>query len=149
MATGDMGSLDPDGYLTITGRKKDIIITSGGKSVAPLVLEERLRAHPLVSQCIVVGDNRPFVAALITLDRETVQLRIAMAEPDVHAQVQRAVSMANAAVSRAESIRAFRILPHEFSVENGMLTPSLKLRRNSIVSEYAAQIESIYASPAS
>ncbi|MDX2850429.1 AMP-dependent synthetase/ligase [Streptomyces sp. PA03-3a] len=149
MATGDMGSLDPDGYLTITGRKKDIIITSGGKSVAPLVLEERLRAHPLVSQCIVVGDNRPFVAALITLDREAVLLRTAMAEPDVHAEVQRAVSMANAAVSRAESIRAFRILPHEFSVENGMLTPSLKLRRNSIVSEYAAQIESIYASPAS
>ncbi|MFI2301727.1 AMP-dependent synthetase/ligase [Actinacidiphila glaucinigra] len=149
MATGDMGSLDPDGYLTITGRKKDIIITSGGKSVAPLVLEERLRAHPLVSQCVVVGDNRPFVAALITLDREAVLLRTAMAEPDVHAEVQRAVSMANAAVSRAESIRAFRILPHEFSVENGMLTPSLKLRRNSIVSEYAAQIESIYASPAS
>ncbi|MEU4092134.1 AMP-dependent synthetase/ligase [Streptomyces sp. NPDC026673] len=148
MATGDMGSLDPDGYLTITGRKKDIIITSGGKSVAPLVLEERLRAHPLVSQCIVIGDNRPFVAALITLDREAVQLRTAMTERDVRAEIQRAVSMANSAVSRAESIRAFRVLPREFSVENGMLTPSLKLRRSAIVSEYAAQIESIYASSA-
>ncbi|MEU1620145.1 AMP-dependent synthetase/ligase [Streptomyces sp. NPDC005722] len=149
MATGDTGSLDPDGYLTITGRKKDIIITSGGKSVAPLVLEERLRWHPLVSQCIVIGDNRPFVAALITLDREAVQLRTAMTGRDVDAEVRRAVSMANSAVSRAESIRAFRILPHEFSVENGMLTPSLKLRRNAIVSAYAEQIESIYASPAS
>jgi long-chain acyl-CoA synthetase len=146
MATGDMGSLDPDGYLTITGRKKDIIITSGGKSVAPLVLEERLRAHPLVSQCIVIGDNRPFVAALVTLDREAVQLQTTLTEREVLGEIQRAVSMANAAVSRAESIRAFRILPMEFSVENGMLTPSLKLRRSTIVSECAAQIESIYAS---
>ncbi|MDX3071392.1 AMP-dependent synthetase/ligase [Streptomyces sp. MI02-7b] len=146
MATGDVGRLDPDGYLTITGRKKDIIITSSGKSVAPLVLEERLRAHPFVSQCVVIGDNRPFIAALITLDPEAVQMGAGMAERDLRAELQRAVSVANAAVSRAESIRAFRVLPHEFSVANGLLTPSLKLRRDAILREYAAQIESIYSS---
>ncbi|MBZ4017203.1 AMP-dependent synthetase/ligase [Streptomyces purpurogeneiscleroticus] len=156
-ATGDLGHLDEDGYLVITGRKKDIIITSGGKSVAPLGLEERVRAHPLVSQCLVVGDNRPYVAALITLDPEALAhwrryrggLEDARPgdppEEGVRAAVQRAVAVANASVSRAESIRAFRILPGEFSVADGLLTPSLKLRRAAIERAYAAEIDALYA----
>lgn len=155
--TGDVGSLDDDGYLTITGRKKDVIITSGGKSVCPLVLEERLRAHPLICQCVVVGDNRPYIAALITLDPEALErwqrvmggrtpgARPAVTDPELLAEVQRAVSTANTAVSRAESIRAFRILPSQFTVAEGMLTPSLKLRRGAIVKAYAAAIEELYA----
>lgn len=156
LATGDLGRLDEAGYLVITGRKKDIIITSGGKSVAPQGLEERVRAHPLVSQCLVVGDNRPYVAALITLDPDALEhwrryrggMRHARPgeppEEGVRAAVQRAVAVANASVSRPESIRAFRILPHEFSVADGMLTPSLKLRRGAIVQAYAAEIDALY-----
>ncbi|WP_344321604.1 AMP-dependent synthetase/ligase [Streptomyces macrosporus] len=157
-ATGDVGCLDDEGYLVITGRKKDIIITSGGKSVAPQVLEERVRAHPLVSQCLVVGDNRPYVAALITLDPEALEHwsrlndenpsdpRGALRNEELCAEIQRAVSMANNAVSRAESIRAFRILPAEFSMEQGLVTPSLKMRRAAIVKMYAAEIEELYTS---
>ncbi|MGX4687680.1 AMP-dependent synthetase/ligase [Streptomyces sp. JNUCC 63] len=157
-ATGDVGHLDDDGFLVITGRKKDIIVTSGGKSVSPQVLEERLRRHPLISQCLVVGDNRPFIAALITLDLEASehwhQVRgrplsrsggMTVAK-EVHAEIQRAVSMANSAVSRAESIRRFRVLPTEFSMADGLMTPSLKLRRGAIVKAYAAKIEELYAS---
>ncbi|MEV6652050.1 AMP-dependent synthetase/ligase [Streptomyces sp. NPDC051219] len=156
-ATGDVGHLDGDGYLVITGRKKEIIITSGGKSVAPLVLEEQLRHHPLISQCLVVGDNRPFIAALITLDPEALTHwqrlkgkesadQAAMTEDEqLRAQIQRAVSRANTLVSRAESIRAFRILPNEFSMEEGLMTPSLKLRRGAITRAYAADIEALYA----
>ncbi|MEU1947156.1 AMP-binding protein, partial [Streptomyces sp. NPDC020125] len=157
--TGDVGFLDGEGYLTITGRKKDIIITSGGKSVSPLPLEERLRAHPLISQCVLVGDNRPFVGALITLDaemlarwRQAVGARLpvgrehASANKALHAEIQQAVSTANLSVSRAESIRAFRILPKEFTVEDGLLTPSLKLRRDAVYKMCAAQIEQLYAS---
>ncbi|MBP2067364.1 AMP-dependent synthetase/ligase [Streptomyces iranensis] len=158
LRTGDIGVLDDEGYLTITGRKKDIIITSGGKSVSPLLMEERLRAHPLISQCVLVGDNRPFVGALITLDAEmlrrwhqVVGARLpvgrehASANKALHAEIQQAVSTANLSVSRAESIRAFRILPKEFTVEEGLLTPSLKLRRDAVYKLCAAQIEQLYA----
>ncbi|MER6616156.1 AMP-dependent synthetase/ligase [Streptomyces xantholiticus] len=157
LATGDVGRLD-EGYLVITGRKKDIIITSGGKSVSPQILEGRLRRHPLISQCLVVGDDRPFIAALITLDLEAskhwYQLRgkqlaypqQATIDKEIHAEIQRAVTIANSAVSRAESIRAFRILPNEFSMDDGLMTPSLKLRRGAIVKAYAADIEELYSS---
>ncbi|MFJ5209238.1 AMP-dependent synthetase/ligase [Streptomyces nigra] len=157
-ATGDVGRLDDDGFLVITGRKKDILITSGGKSVNPRVLEERLLRHPLISQCLVVGDNRPFIAALITLDPEASQHwcrlraqqharpREATINEQLRGEIRRAVTMANAAVSQAEAIRAFRIIPHEFSTANGLMTPSLKLRRAAIVQAYAADIEALYGS---
>ncbi|MGW1790984.1 AMP-dependent synthetase/ligase [Streptomyces tubercidicus] len=157
LATGDLGHLDEDGYLVITGRKKDIIITSNGKSVAPQGLEQRLCAHPLISQCVVVGDNRPYVTALITLDPEALahwhKLReepgpdsgAPTPEEQLQAEVRRAVARANASVSRAESIRAFRVLPGEFSQESGLVTPSLKLRRAAIVRRHAAEIDALYA----
>ncbi|MFJ9471881.1 AMP-dependent synthetase/ligase [Streptomyces caniferus] len=157
LPTGDLGHLDEDGYLVITGRKKDIIITSNGKSVAPQGLEQRLCAHPLISQCVVVGDNRPYVTALITLDPEALahwrKLRdepgpdstAPSPEEQLQAEVRRAVARANSSVSRAESIRAFRVLPGEFSQESGLMTPSLKLRRAAIVRTYAADIDALYA----
>ncbi|MFG2573747.1 AMP-dependent synthetase/ligase [Streptomyces sp. NPDC048481] len=157
LATGDLGYLDSDGYLTITGRKKDVIITSGGKSVAPTALEQRLRMHPLVHQAVVVGDNRPCVGALITLDPDFLahwrgsltlhgdkQSREAREENALREEIGRAVAAANSAVSRSESIRAFRILPQPFDQANGLLTPSMKLRRDSIVTHYAAEIEAMY-----
>ncbi|WP_035841136.1 AMP-dependent synthetase/ligase [Kitasatospora azatica] len=156
LATGDLGSLDEDGYLTITGRKKELIVTSSGKNLAPAALEERVRAHPLVAQCLVVGDNRPYIAALITLDpqalehwqqshqRAPVDEWTALADEDLHAEIQRAVAAANTAVSRAESIRAFRLLPGGFTVAQGLMTPSLKLRRQAIAEWYAADIEALY-----
>ncbi|AOR34209.1 long-chain fatty acid--CoA ligase [Streptomyces fodineus] len=156
-ATGDLGSLDADGYLTITGRKKDILVTSGGKNVSPAVLEDRLRSRPPVGQCLVVGDRRPFVAALVTLDPEAVAhwlsvRRLApdtpmsevVRDPRMRADVQRAVDYANEAVSRAESIRAFALVEGEFSEENGLLTPSLKVRRQAVASAYAEQIAALY-----
>src|SRR5581483_8836560 len=136
LSTGDLGALDEHGYLVITGRKKEIIVTSSGKTVSPTVLEERVRAHPLVSHCLVVGDDRPFVGALVTLDQESLahwqrtrgkpQLAPMEArhDPDLQAEIQRVIVTANTAVSRAESIRAFRILPTEFTEEQGLLTPS-------------------------
>ncbi len=157
-ATGDLGELDEDGYLTITGRKKELIVTSSGKNVAPAALEDRVRSHPLVAQCLVVGDNRPYVAALITLDtqalahwlkahgREQLDPWGVLADPELHAEIQRAVAAANTTVSRAESIRAFRMLPREFSLEQGLLTPSLKLRRAAIAELYADDIEELYNS---
>ncbi|WP_037676775.1 long-chain fatty acid--CoA ligase [Streptomyces griseus] len=157
LATGDLGHLDSDGYLTITGRKKDVIITSGGTSLAPAVLEQRLRMHPLVHQAVVVGDNRPCVGALITLDpdflthwrgRLAIQgdtpSREAREENALRDEIGRAVAAANSAVSRAESIRVFRVLPEPFALSNGLLTPSMKLRRDSIVAHYAAEIEAMY-----
>ncbi|OIJ62515.1 AMP-dependent synthetase/ligase [Streptomyces mangrovisoli] len=156
-ATGDLGALDEDGYLTITGRKKDILVTSGGKNVSPAVLEDRLRSRPPVGQCIVVGDNRPFVAALITLDPEAVAhwlsvrglpagtpLAEVARDPRMRAAVQRAVDHANAAVSRAESIRAFALVEGEFTEENGLLTPSMKVKRHAVTAAYARQIEELY-----
>ncbi|HEX6197695.1 MAG TPA: AMP-dependent synthetase/ligase [Jiangellaceae bacterium] len=149
-STGDLGELDDDGYLTITGRAKEIIVTSGGKNVSPVILEDRLRSHPLVSQCVVVGDGRPFVAALVTIDPEAYERWRTHADDTsdtaLHGAIQEAVDDANAAVSRAESIRAFTIVPEEFTEENGLLTPSLKLRRGRIHERYAAEIAALYAS---
>ncbi|MFF8978716.1 AMP-dependent synthetase/ligase [Streptomyces cellulosae] len=157
-ATGDLGALDEDGYLTITGRKKDIIVTSGGKNVSPAVLEDRLRSRPPVGQCLVVGDNRPYVAALITLDPETVAhwlsvrkmpagtpMSEVIADPRMQADVQKAVDYANQAVSRAESIREFVVVAGEFSEENGLLTPSLKVKRKAAQEAYAEEIAALYA----
>nr|WSX76025.1 long-chain fatty acid--CoA ligase [Streptomyces sp. NBC_00899] len=156
LATGDIGSLDEDGYLTITGRKKEILVTSGGKSVSPIALEDRVRAHPLVAQCVVVGNDRPFVAALVTLDPEAVTHWLAMRgkprllpaellhDPDLETEIRRAVVAANTLVSQAESIRTFRILGSQFSEERGTLTPSLKLKRRAIESAYAEEIEALY-----
>ncbi|MEV6331879.1 AMP-binding protein [Streptomyces sp. NPDC051909] len=156
LATGDLGMLDEDGYLTITGRKKEILVTSGGKSVSPAGLEERVRAHPLVSQCIVVGNDRPYVAALVTLDQEAVEHWLAMQnrpplppaelvhDAALETEIRRAVVAANTKVSQAESIRTFRILAHPFSEEHGLLTPSLKLKRKAIEQAYAAEVEALY-----
>ncbi|MFD8588010.1 AMP-dependent synthetase/ligase [Streptomyces sp. NPDC059637] len=157
LATGDLGTLDRHGYLAITGRKKEVIVTSGGKSVSPMPLEDRVRAHPLVAQCVVVGENRPYIGALITLDPEALghwqrmrgqratPLRDAARDPAVRAEVQRAVSAANALVSKAESIREFRIVGPPFAEEAGLLTPSLKLRRHAVLRACADEIESIYS----
>ncbi|WP_155059906.1 AMP-dependent synthetase/ligase [Streptomyces blattellae] len=157
LATGDIGRLDPEGYLTITGRKKDIIITSGGKSVAPAPLEQRLRMHCLIHQAVVVGDNRPCVGALITLDPEFLaHWRGALALPSdtpsrdareenaLREEIARAVAAANSAVSRSESIRVFRVLSEPFDLSNGLLTPSMKLRRDAIVERYAFEIDAMY-----
>ena len=155
--TGDLGSLDARGNLSITGRKKEIIVTAAGKNVAPAVLEDQLRAHPLVSQTIVVGDQRPFVGALLTLDADMLPtwlanngrpaLTVAQAaeDPQVLAELQRAVDAANAAVSRAESIRRFVVLDTDFTEEGGQMTPSLKLKRAVVLKEFDAQVERLYA----
>ncbi|MES9509075.1 AMP-dependent synthetase/ligase [Streptomyces sp. NPDC000609] len=155
-ATGDLGALDEDGYLTITGRKKDIIITSGGKNVTPAPLEDWLRAHPLVGQCMVVGDNRPFVTALITLEpdglahwrqmkkKQHVPIRELVDDDELRTVLRRAVDEANRLVSRAESIREFAVLPVDFTEESGRLTPSLKLKRDVIARDFAEEIEALY-----
>ncbi|MDR1392505.1 MAG: AMP-dependent synthetase/ligase [Bifidobacteriaceae bacterium] len=154
--TGDIGQLDQDGCLAITGRRKELIVTASGKNVAPAVLEDRLRGHPLVSQVVVVGEQRPFVGALVTLDEEMIpgwlanhgkgpltaeQARI---DPDIRASLTRAVARTNEAVSRAESIREFRILATDFTEENGYLTPSLKVRREQVLQDFAAEVEALY-----
>ncbi|MET8474992.1 long-chain fatty acid--CoA ligase [Streptomyces sp. NPDC006422] len=155
--TGDIGTLDEDGYLRITGRKKEIIVTAGGKNVAPAVIEDRIRAHALVAECMVVGDGRPFVGALITIDEEFLDKWAAdhdkpagstvaslQNDPDLLATVQAAVDDGNAAVSKAESVRKFRILGAQFTEDSGHLTPSLKLKRNVVAKDYADEIEAIY-----
>ncbi|TCL83948.1 MULTISPECIES: AMP-dependent synthetase/ligase [unclassified Rathayibacter] len=160
--TGDLGSLDEEGYLRVTGRKKEIIVTAGGKNVAPAALEDPIRANPLVGQVVVVGDQRPFIAALVTLDPEMLptwlanngqdaklSLDQAAVNPAVLAEVQRAVDAANARVSRAESIRKFVILPTEFTEASGHLTPKMSIKRNVILDDFAATISSVYsAAPA-
>ncbi|OON81770.1 AMP-dependent synthetase/ligase [Streptomyces tsukubensis] len=155
-ATGDLGVLDEDGYLTITGRKKEILVTSSGKSVSPGRLEERVRDHPLVAQCIVVGNDRPYISALITLDAEAIEHWLAMRgkpyakpaslvrDPDLEVEVRRAVVAANTLVSQAESIRTFRILARQFTEEQGLLTPSLKLKRRAIEEAYSAEVDALY-----
>lgn len=156
--TGDIGSIDSDGYLTITGRKKEIIVTAGGKNVSPAALEDPLRANPIVGQVVVVGDKKPFISALVTLDTEMLPtwlgnngldakmpLDTAVTHPAILAEVQRAVDTANTHVSRAESIRKFAILPVEFSEASGHLTPKLSIKRNVILEDFAPEINTIYA----
>ncbi|MEO6715201.1 MAG: long-chain fatty acid--CoA ligase [Mycobacteriales bacterium] len=155
--TGDVGELDGEGYLKITGRKKEILVTAGGKNVAPAVLEDRLRAHALVSQCIVVGDGKPFVGALVTIDPdalrawrkqhskdETTPVADLVDDADLRAEIQSAVTEANKAVSAAESIKVFRILPVDFTEEGGQMTPSLKLKRSVVMQEFAPDVRAIY-----
>jgi long-chain acyl-CoA synthetase len=155
--SGDLGALDDDGYLSITGRKKEIIVTAAGKNVAPAVLEDRLRAHPLVSQSLVVGDRKPFIAALVTIDEEAwpkwladhgkpAEASVADLREDeaLRSEIQTAVDDANQAVSKAEAIKVFRIMPHDWSEETGEITPSLKVKRNVVLREYADEIAAIY-----
>lgn len=155
-ATGDIGALDADGYLSITGRKKDILITTGGKNVAPAPLEDWLRAHPLVGQCMVVGDDRPYITALLTLEadgiahwcrmkkKEHMEPADLVEDADLLETLQRAVDEANKLVSRAESIRRFAVLPVDLTEESGHLTPSLKLKRDAIGRDFAEEIEDLY-----
>ena len=155
--TGDIGELDKDGFLRITGRKKELIVTAGGKNVAPAVLEDRLRAHPLISQCMVVGDQKPFVAALVTLDAEALpdwarahgkpadaSAADLVDDPDLRADLQAAVDEANRAVSQAESIRAFRVLAEDFTEDTGELTPTLKVKRSVVLERHRADVDAIY-----
>jgi long-chain acyl-CoA synthetase len=155
--TGDTGVLDDEGFLTITGRKKDLIITAAGKNVAPAVLEDRLRAHWLISQCLIVGDARPYVGALVAIDPETLaqwkadngkpQMAIVAElrdDPALRAEIQAAIEDANKAVSRAEAIKKFAILDEDFTEADGQLTPTLKVRRHVIMKQYAAQINALY-----
>jgi long-chain acyl-CoA synthetase len=156
--TGDIGEIDDDGFVRITGRKKELIVTAGGKNVAPAVLEDRVRAHWLISQCLVVGDQKPFIAALITIDPESLpgwlekndrpadtKLGDIVDDPDLRAEVQTAIDDANKAVSKAESIRKFVILAEDWTEAGGQLTPSLKLKRNVVHKEAADQIDAIYS----
>ncbi|QRV02667.1 long-chain fatty acid--CoA ligase [Arcanobacterium phocisimile] len=154
--TGDIGKLDDDDFLWITGRKKELIVTAGGKNVAPASLEDRLRSHPIISQVVVVGDQKPFVGALVTLDAEALPQWLinhgfppmtvaeAIKDPQVLAAIDRAVKRVNERVSRAESIRKFAVLPTDFTVENGYLTPSLKVRRNVVLEGFADKVREIY-----
>ncbi|WP_256699294.1 MULTISPECIES: AMP-dependent synthetase/ligase [Actinomyces] len=156
--TGDIGALDDDGYLRITGRKKELIVTAGGKNVAPAQLEDRLRGHPLISQVLVIGDGEPFISALITLDKDMLPQWLrnhglpamdvveASSHPQVLAALDRAVARTNRAVSRAESIRTFRVLATDFTEANGLLTPSLKVKRGPVMEAHADVIADIYGS---
>ena len=157
-ATGDLGDLDVDGFLKITGRKKEILVTSGGKNVAPSVIEDRIAAHPLVGQAFVVGDGQKYVAALITIDADyfaywkttagkadTATVSDLAEDGDLLKEIQQAVDEGNEAVSKAESVRRFRVLATEFNPENGYLTPSLKLKRAVIMKDFAAEVDSLYS----
>jgi long-chain acyl-CoA synthetase len=156
--TGDLGDIDDVGFISITGRKKEILVTAGGKNVSPAQLEDRLRGHPLIAQAMVVGDRRPYIASLITIDEDALatwktkvgkdsaltldQLRD---DPDLLAEIGAAVEDANRVVSRAESIRRFRILDRDFTEAGGQLTPTLKLKRSVVLKEFADEIEALYA----
>jgi long-chain acyl-CoA synthetase len=155
--TGDLGELDADGFLSITGRKKEIIVTAGGKNVAPAVLEDRVRAHGLVSQCMVVGDQQPFIAALVTIDPEAfdpwkeragkpagASVADLVDDPDLRAEVQGAIDEANKAVSKAEAVKKFVILPQDFTEEGGEMTPSLKVKRHVVLQQYAEDVAALY-----
>ncbi|WP_183095504.1 AMP-dependent synthetase/ligase [Nocardioides stalactiti] len=156
--TGDVGEVDDEGFVRITGRKKEILVTAGGKNVAPAVLEDRVRAHALVSQCLVVGDGQPFIGALVTLDSEALpawaeqhgksgdaaSLASLSRDPDLRAAVEAAIEDANQAVSKAEAIRKFEVLPYDWTEEGGQLTPSLKLKRNVVMRECRDEISALY-----
>jgi long-chain acyl-CoA synthetase len=155
--TGDLGALDDGGFLAITGRKKDLIVTAAGKNVAPAVLEDRLRAHWLISECLVVGDAKPYIAVLVAADPETFaqwkadnsKPRAATVadmrdDPALRAEIQAAVDEANKAVSRAEAIKKFALLDQDFTEAGGQLTPTLKVRRHIIMEQYATQIAALY-----
>ncbi|QKJ19679.1 AMP-dependent synthetase/ligase [Microbacterium hominis] len=159
--TGDIGAFDDEGFLTITGRKKEILVTAGGKNVAPAALEDPIRANPIVGQVVVVGDQKPFIAALVTLDPEmlptwlannglsaNMSLADAAANDAVRAEVQKAIDRANAGVSRAESVRKFTILDSEWTEASGHLTPKMSIKRNVILADFAAEIDAIYTVPA-
>ncbi len=159
LRTGDIGALDAEGFLTVTGRAKELIITAGGTNVAPAPLEDRLRSHRLISQCLVVGDGRPYIACLVTLDpgalgtwkrqhrkrADATALDLA-GDPDLNAEIQHAIDEANKAVSRAESIRRFKVLGTDFTEASGHLTPSAKVRRNLVERDFAADIDALYRS---
>ena len=155
LRTGDLGEIDADGFVHVTGRRREVLVTSGGKPVAPALLEDRIREHPLVAHCLVVGDGRPYVAALVTLDHEALGAwaerhgkpadpeRLA-SDPDVVAEVQRAVDAANLRVSRAEAVRRFRVLPMVWTEDAGQLTPSLKLKRGVVLRQLRSEVERLY-----
>lgn len=155
--SGDIGELDSEGFLTITGRKKEILVTAGGKNVAPAVLEDRLRAHPIVSQCVVVGDGRAYIAALVTLDQEALPgilaangieeqpLEELVKNPAVRAIVQTAVNSANELVSISEAIKKFEILPLDLTIDNGYLTPKMSIKRHVVTSDFAKEIDQLYS----
>ncbi|HKV21759.1 MAG TPA: long-chain fatty acid--CoA ligase [Mycobacterium sp.] len=155
--TGDLGAIDDDGFLTIIGRKKEIIVTAGGKNVAPAILEDRLRAHPLISQAMAVGDQKPFIAALITIDPEAfpgwkerngksadASVADLAEDPDLVAEIELAIKDANQAVSKAEAIRKFRVLPVDFTEDTGELTPTMKVKRKVVAEKFAGDIEALY-----
>ena len=155
--TGDLGAIDDDGFLTIIGRKKEIIVTAGGKNVAPAILEDRLRAHPLISQAMCVGDAKPFIAALITIDPEAfpgwkerngknadATVADLAGDPDLAAEIDLAIKEANQAVSKAEAIRKFRVLPVDFTEDTGELTPTLKVKRKVVAQKFASDIDALY-----
>jgi long-chain acyl-CoA synthetase len=156
--TGDLGAIDDDGFLTIVGRKKEIIVTAGGKNVAPALLEDRLRAHPLISQAMAVGDKQPFIAALITIDPEAfpgwkqrngkdpnATVGDLAGDPDLVTEIELAIKEANQAVSKAEAIRKFRILAVDFTEDTGELTPTLKVKRKVVAEKFASDIDALYA----
>ncbi|RZU61785.1 AMP-dependent synthetase/ligase [Zhihengliuella halotolerans] len=156
--TGDIGQLDDDGCLRITGRKKEILVTAGGKNVIPAQLEDRIRSHAIVSQCVVIGDQKPFISALVTIDEEalpgwlqrhdlgSVGVAEAAKLPQLHEEIERIVAQANEQVSKAEAIKQFRIVPSDFTEESGHLTPSMKIKRAKVITDYADVIDDIYSS---
>jgi long-chain acyl-CoA synthetase len=156
--TGDLGTLDEQGFLKITGRKKEIIVTAGGKNVAPAVIEDRVRAHPVIGECMVVGDGKPFIGCLVTLDREFMPTWLKLhnkpdgldggsllTDPDLLADIQEAIDDGNRAVSHAEAVKKFRLLDVEWTEEGGYLTPSMKLKRAVVMRDFAAEVEGLYA----
>ena len=158
--TGDLGSIDDDGFVSIVGRKKDLIITAGGKNVSPCEMEASIMTSPVVSQCVMIGDRKPFIAAIISLDlaetnlwleskgaEQVADLDEASKNPIVRAEVERAVNKANELASRAESIRKFEIVPDEFTEENGLVTPSMKARRQAVVEHYRTLIDKVIYVP--
>ena len=157
--TGDIGELDDEGFLSITGRKKEILVTAGGKNVAPAPMEDPLRANPLIGQAVVIGDNRPFISAIISLDGEmlplwlankgldkTMSMAQAAKQPEVLAEIQVAIDRVNKNVSKAESIRKFIVIDRELTEDSGHLTPSLKIKREAVMRDYLPLVDELYAS---